>query len=121
MTETRKPPPRLLYSIKDVMHLTSLSRGTIYRMMKAGQLRSVAIGGRSLIEAKGLHALIKNAPPAKPSATLRKAMAARQQGQPKEALLTPPAEDDPEPEDPNAVWDAMGRFPPTPNPDAEPE
>lgn len=52
-------PAKLGYSIKEAAHATSISRSTLYALVAAGQIRSVNIGGRKVIPASALHALIE--------------------------------------------------------------
>lgn len=40
---------RLAYGVSEVAELTSLSRSTIYNLVKSGQLKLIRIGGRSVI------------------------------------------------------------------------
>ena len=49
---------RLAYSIKEAAHATSLSRGTLYAHIKSGRLKANRIGGRTLITAESLYALV---------------------------------------------------------------
>jgi hypothetical protein len=53
-------PLKLGYSIREAVAATSLGRATIYRMLAdpACPLRSVRVGGRTIIPAEALHALI---------------------------------------------------------------
>lgn len=48
------------YSIKEACSATSLGRSTIYKMLSdpACPLKAVRIGGRTIIPAEALHALI---------------------------------------------------------------
>lgn len=50
--------PKLAYSIREAMHTSSLGRTKIYDLIKAGELQAVRIGGRTVIPAESLHALI---------------------------------------------------------------
>jgi excisionase family DNA binding protein len=49
---------KLAYSIREACAASSLGRTTIYGHINAGRLRSVRIGGRTVIPADSLHALI---------------------------------------------------------------
>ncbi len=49
---------KLAYSIKEACKATTLSRTTIYSHIAAGRLRVIRIGGRTIIPAESLHALI---------------------------------------------------------------
>lgn len=51
-------PPKLTYSIKEACRASSLGRTTIYSHIAAGRLRANRIGGRTVIPADSLHALI---------------------------------------------------------------
>jgi len=57
-------PEKLAYSIKDAAKALGLGTTTINRMIKDGRLKAVKIGGRTLIPAAALRAIIDNAPPA---------------------------------------------------------
>lgn len=48
-------------SIKAAMSETTLSRGTLYNLMKEGKLKSVKIGGRRLILRESLRELLASA------------------------------------------------------------
>ncbi len=51
-------PPKLAYSIKEACAATSLGRTTIYAHIAAGTLLARRIGGRTVIPAESLRALI---------------------------------------------------------------
>lgn len=53
-------PPKLAYSIKEACRASSLGRTKIYAMLAdpACPLRAIRIGGRTVIPADSLHALI---------------------------------------------------------------
>lgn len=51
-------PPKVSYSIKEACKATSLGRTTIYSHITAGRLIAHRIGGRTVIPAESLHALI---------------------------------------------------------------
>ncbi len=51
-------PPKIAYSIKEACRVSSLGRTTIYAHIAAGRLRANRIGGRTIIPADSLHALI---------------------------------------------------------------
>ena len=51
-------PEPLAYSIADAMRVTSLGRTKLYAMLKSNQLSAIRIGGRTLIPAASLRALI---------------------------------------------------------------
>lgn len=51
-------PNKLAFSVKEACLATSLGRTTIYAHIKAGRLEVVKIGGRTLIPASSLQALL---------------------------------------------------------------
>ena len=53
-----KQQEKLAYSIKEACLATSLSRSTVYAHILAGRLRAVRVGGRTLIPADALLALV---------------------------------------------------------------
>lgn len=46
------------FSIREACEATSLGRTTIYKHIAAGRLRVTRVGGRTIIPAESLHALI---------------------------------------------------------------
>lgn len=58
MQSTTSKPQKLGYSIREAVAATSLGRTTIYNHIAAGRLRAVRVGGRTIIPAEALHALI---------------------------------------------------------------
>jgi excisionase family DNA binding protein len=50
--------PKLGYSIREACKASSLGRTTIYNHISAGRLRVTRVGGRTIIPAEALHALI---------------------------------------------------------------
>lgn len=58
MFSVKHDPPKLAYSIKEACRASSLGRTTLYGHIQAGRLRAVRIGGRTVIPAEALHALI---------------------------------------------------------------
>lgn len=53
------PAPVKLYKVHEVMWLLSISRSTVYRLVRAGKLRLVKIGVRSsFITAENIDALL---------------------------------------------------------------
>lgn len=50
--------PKIAYSIKEACRASSLGRTTVYAHIAAKRLKAVRIGGRTLIPADSLHALI---------------------------------------------------------------
>jgi excisionase family DNA binding protein len=55
---TPKPEEKRAYHVNDAAKIYGWSRSTLYKMMKAGTLRTVKIGGRRLIPRDALEALI---------------------------------------------------------------
>lgn len=51
-------PPKVAYSIKEACAASSLGRTTIYGHIAAGRLRVTRIGGRTVIPAESLRALV---------------------------------------------------------------
>lgn len=49
---------KIAYSIKEACEASSLGRTTLYAHIAANRLRAVRIGGRTVIPAESLHALI---------------------------------------------------------------
>ena len=58
MQSIKHDPPKLGFSIREACHASSLGRSTIYSHIAAGRLRAVRVGGRTIIPAEALHALI---------------------------------------------------------------
>lgn len=52
------PNTKLAYSIKEACAATSLGKTSIYLHIAAGRLRAVRVGGRTVIPADSLEALI---------------------------------------------------------------
>lgn len=50
--------PKVGYSIREACQATSLSKSSVYNHIAAGRLRAVRVGGRTIIPAEALHALI---------------------------------------------------------------
>ena len=53
-----KPEERRAYRVQDFCKIYGLSRSTVYKMMAAGTLRTVYVGGRRLIPADAAEALL---------------------------------------------------------------
>ena len=58
MNTTSPAPPKIGYSIREACQASSLGRTTLYNHISAGRLRAVRVGGRTIIPAESLHALI---------------------------------------------------------------
>lgn len=58
MQSIKSDPPKLGYSIKEACKASSLGRTTLYSHINAGRLRAVRVGGRTIIPAEALHALV---------------------------------------------------------------
>jgi excisionase family DNA binding protein len=58
MSSDSPDPPKIAYSIREACQASSLGRTTIYAHIAAGRLRANRIGGRTIIPAESLHALI---------------------------------------------------------------
>lgn len=50
--------PKLAYSVREAVEVSSLGRTTIYAHIAANRLKANRIGGRTVISAESLHALI---------------------------------------------------------------
>ncbi|MFD1195710.1 helix-turn-helix domain-containing protein [Seohaeicola saemankumensis] len=50
--------PKLAYSIREACEASSLGRTTIYALIGAGKLQAVRVGGRTVIPATSLSALV---------------------------------------------------------------
>jgi excisionase family DNA binding protein len=58
MQSNRYQPIKIAYSIKEACHASSLGRTTIYNHIAEKRLKAVRVGGRTLIPAESLCALI---------------------------------------------------------------
>lgn len=58
MQSAQNDYPKLAYSIKEACQASSLGRTTIYSHIASKRLKAVRLGGRTLIPADSLHALI---------------------------------------------------------------
>ena len=58
MQTEKLDPPKIAYSIKEACRASSLGRTTLYAHIAAKRLRAVRIGGRTVIPADSLRALI---------------------------------------------------------------
>jgi excisionase family DNA binding protein len=57
-SESKKPQKPAAYSVDDAAFLLSVSRSTIYALMKSGDVQWVVIGGRRRISAAVIEALV---------------------------------------------------------------
>lgn len=55
----RSNTPKLAYSIKEAAHASSLGKSTIYNYIQAGKLEARKVGGRTIIPAESLRALLE--------------------------------------------------------------
>ena len=58
MQSFQSDPPKIAYSIKEACRASSLGRTTIYAHIAAGRLSVVRVGGRTIIPADSLLALV---------------------------------------------------------------
>lgn len=58
MNITSTELPKIAYSVKEACRVSSLGRTTLYAHVAAGRLKAVRIGGRTVIPADSLRALI---------------------------------------------------------------
>lgn len=58
MRNRQDDPPKIAYSIREACRASSLGRTTLYAHIAANRLEAVRIGGRTVIPAESLHALI---------------------------------------------------------------
>jgi excisionase family DNA binding protein len=59
MTTSIQYPTKLGYSIREACDATSISKTTLYSHIAAGRLRTVRVGGRTIIPAEALRSLLK--------------------------------------------------------------
>jgi len=59
MKLAQNDPIKIGYSIREACQASSLGRTTLYAHIAAGRLRAVRIGGRTIIPAESLHALVQ--------------------------------------------------------------
>jgi excisionase family DNA binding protein len=58
MQHIQNDSPKIGYSIREACRASSLGRTTVYSLIAAKRLRAIRIGGRTIIPAASLHALI---------------------------------------------------------------
>lgn len=51
-------PPKIAYSVAEACTVSSLGRSTIYSLIAAGHLKARRVGGRRIVMADSLHALL---------------------------------------------------------------
>lgn len=51
-------PPKIAYSVAEACAVSSLGRSTIYSLIAAGRLKARRVGGRRIVMADSLHALL---------------------------------------------------------------
>lgn len=51
--------PRIGYTIREAATVSSLGRSTLYEHINAGRLRVTRVGGRTIVPAEALRALIE--------------------------------------------------------------
>lgn len=52
------PPPKLAFSVAEACAALGLGKTNIYRLIAAGELETVKIGGRRLVPANSIRALL---------------------------------------------------------------
>lgn len=58
MPSAKQDSQKIGYSVREASRASSLGRTTLYNHISAGRLRAVRVGGRTVIPADALHALI---------------------------------------------------------------
>lgn len=58
MEPATNSPLKLAYSISETCAATSLGRSTIYTLIAAGRLKTVRVGGRRVVDAESIRALV---------------------------------------------------------------
>ena len=56
--KTEKPVSPIAYRIRDAARVSGLGRTTLYKLIGAGKLRAIRVGGRRLILAESLRELL---------------------------------------------------------------
>ncbi len=51
-------PQKISYSIREACQVTSIGRTKLYALIGAGRLRVTRLGGRTIVQADSLHALL---------------------------------------------------------------
>lgn len=55
--------PKLAFSIREACAASSLGKTTLYTHINSGRLKAIRVGGRTLIPAESLHALLNGQEP----------------------------------------------------------
>jgi excisionase family DNA binding protein len=50
--------PKLAFSVREACAVSSLGKTTLYAHISAGRLKAIRVGGRTIIPADSLHALL---------------------------------------------------------------
>ncbi len=58
------PQPTLTYGVVDAARALGIGRSSIYRLIADGKLEARALGGRTVIPAKSMHAFVASLPSA---------------------------------------------------------
>lgn len=58
MTSANRQPTKLGYSIREACQVTSLGRTKLYALIGAGRLGVTRVGGRTIVHADSLNALL---------------------------------------------------------------
>lgn len=61
MQSVKHDLPKIGYSIREACQASSLGKTTLYGHIAAGRLRVTRVGGRTIIPAEALHALVAGA------------------------------------------------------------
>lgn len=69
MTETVRGVAPILLSINDTVRVVGLSRPTIYKLIRAGDLRAVKCGGRTMVPMESVRGYVAALPAFTPPAT----------------------------------------------------
>lgn len=59
MQSDKRTTPKLGYSIREACEATSIGKTTLYGHIAAGRLRTVRVGGRTIIPAEALRSLLQ--------------------------------------------------------------
>jgi excisionase family DNA binding protein len=56
------PPPKLAFSVAETCAALGLGKTNLYRMIAAGEIETIRIGGRRLVPAASIQALLDGRP-----------------------------------------------------------